>query len=233
MRFTLDSRTQWELAGLTLAIAVSGGTFALGLASSNDTVKQLEATVSSYEKLDKVNTEEFINSVISTTNELKLAVLERKELRNHKLKINDLELEIKQSNKQLQELTTQLNSSKREIEEIVTKNNETLKENTHKHEQSIKSKNEEISVLKATIESLQSSVTSFSLAEGQGKNLRKGRYQVGISTIDLGNICNVSINNDIKGMKAGQFIQADECRITLTDCAYFSDKVAKFEMICP
>ncbi|ASG01637.1 hypothetical protein PO25_17755 [Vibrio anguillarum] len=229
----MDSRTQWELAGLTLAIAVSGGTFALGLASSNDTVKQLEATVSSYEKLDKVNTEEFIDSVVFTTKELKLSVIERKELRNQKLKISELELEIKHSEKRLKELEELLDLSKQNIEKIVAENNKSLKENTSKYEGLIRAKNEEITTLKVTIDSLQSSITPFSLAEGQGKNLRKGKYQVGVSKIEYGNICNVSINNDIKEMKAGQFIQADECRITLTDCTYNSDNVAKFEMICP
>ena len=232
MRLKLDSRTQWELAGVTLATVISAGAYGLGVTSSNDTVKQLEKSLASYEKLDKVNTEKFIDSVVSTTSALELAIDERKRLRNQEVKIAELNEKVSAKDKSIKKLDLSLSEQSKKTEELVHTHENLRAKNAKEYALVIAQKDQVISQLKLEVDELKSDSFSFELAKGQGINLKQGKYQVGISDISMGNECKVSINNERKEMRAGDYVQAEGCKITLTECNYFSSNLVKFEMVC-
>lgn len=200
----METRTNWEIAGVTIALAMATGTYNIGKSVSDDTVKLLEKSIASYEKLDKLNTEEFIDMAITTTLELKLSVTERTRLRQMEAELEKLKSESDKKTIKLNQLVNDL------------KNKENI-----------------IAGLNKKIAIHESPTQSFNLPIGSGINLKKGGIQVGLTNIEHGNICHVSVNNEKIKMSAGEFSSLENCRVTLTKCDYYStSKSATFELIC-
>ncbi|MEZ8467551.1 hypothetical protein AB6D20_021195 [Vibrio splendidus] len=228
----MSSRTQWEIAGVTLATVISAGTYGLGVTSSDDTVKQLEKSLSSYEKLDKINTEEFINSVVSTTSALELTIDERKRLRKQEIELVKLNKNLSVKDESIEKLQLSLNEQSKKTEELISTHKKSLEIKSQAYAKATTEKNLIIKQLTSELNDMKSDSFSFELAKGQGTNLKQGKYQVGISDISMGNECKVSVNNERKEMSAGDYVQSENCKITLTECDYFSSDPVKFEMVC-
>lgn len=190
----------------TVVIAVVAGVFTLGKLSSDDTVKQLEKSIASYEKSDKLNTEEFITTAISTISELKLSGIERKTFNSNKQLIIDIEKKI----------VTQESSIGRLKEDISNQ---------------LAAKTE---MLNSRLEFYEASKLDFSLQKGEGINLKGGLIQVGYSNDHTSrNLCDISINNKKLEMSSGEFVDVENCKVTLTQCVYsYPAKSAKFELVC-
>lgn len=232
----METRTQLELAGVTLAIgiAITAGAYTLGKSASDDTVNQLEKTVASYEKASNLNTEEFLDSALSAINELKLSVGERKQLEQQNTMIGNL----KQSIKDKETVIVNLKGGIKETDEKLS----AIEERHATEVISVKNKNLKIkqsldtviASLNSKLEIYESKNYGFSLSKGEGVNLKGGKIQVGYSKDnDYDNICDISINNDHKKMKAGDFVEQEGCRITLTRCVYAHPEIpVSFEMVC-
>jgi len=229
----LDTSTKNGLI-LTLTIAVIAGTFTVGKLSSDDTVKQLEKTVSSYEKAGKLNTEEFISTAISTISELKLSIIDRKSLASSKQRIIELELRIENQSTSIEGLKRSMLSDKNYIKELISKQEIAINKLSSKKNNEIAEKKSEIDGLTSRLERYESSIFVFSLNKGEGINLNGGLIHVGYTNDNYtSNVCDITVNNKKLKMGSGEFEPVENCKVTLTQCVYSSPaKPAKFELIC-
>ncbi|WP_419148356.1 hypothetical protein [Pseudoalteromonas 'SMAR'] len=229
----MEARTQFELAGITVALAMCAGTYSLGKPSSEDTVNQLEKSLASYEKADKINTEEFIDLVITTTSELKLSLTERKYLREQESINEELNRSLTAIKQQNSDYKSVIDEKNKEVMTLNSLHKEIISELQNKNQKLIQKKESEIERLVGELAHFKAPSFSFKLAEGQGRNLKKGTIQVGLSVIEFGNTCKVSVNNERREMKAGDFSVHDDCRVTLTGCNHDErPRTAEFEMVC-
>ncbi|MBD1560035.1 hypothetical protein HC752_24285 [Vibrio sp. S9_S30] len=234
------TRTQWELAcfaGLiSLAGVASTTAYNYGVASSQSNVSSLENTIESYEKASKLDTEAFLIKATEAANALKLSIDEREELERQRKKISSLLETIQSKQVDLDKLQGDLSDSI-ELRSVQRKDYENKINNMRSsHKAEIMSKDQQMEQLLNKLASLTTNKVEFTLSQGEAKSLNGGSIQVGfIDYHNYSNRCNVSINNQLDIMSAGEYKDLNECKVVLTSCTYKSrdDLPAKFELLCP
>lgn len=228
----MDSAAKYGLA-TTIILAIIGGSYSVGLSSSNDTVKQLEKTVASYEKSDLLTTEDFITTAIFTIEELKLSAQERKSFNSDKQRIIILNENIDKLQSIIEGLNKALLTIQEEVGSIKANNIKVIEKLISEHNLNLSDKDSVIDNLNSRLNFYESSKLEFSLEKGEGINLKGGLIQVGFSNSNgYDNICDINVNNKKLKMSSGEFVAINDCKVILTQCVYGYSKPAKFELIC-
>lgn len=234
------TRTQWEVACFAGLISLAGiaSTIAYnyGTDSSQSNVSSLERAIDSYKKSSKLDTEEFLTEATKAVKKLNLSLDERDLLRKQDDKISSLLETVQNKQTDLDKLQIDLSKSIKQ-RKIQYKEHETkLVAIRESHETEIVGKDQEIDQLFKKLSRLTAKKVEFTLFPGEGKTLQGESIQVGfINIYNYSNQCNVSINNKISVMSAGEYRDISECKVVLTSCTYRhgEDLPAKFELLCP